>query len=100
MIAGKELTVFVAGLWGLVNNAGIGGIPCPSEWLAKEDWDKVLSINLMGVIYVTKAFLPLVRQEKGRVVNVASILGRIASMSTGPYCVSKYGVEAFSDSLR
>jgi len=87
------------GLWGLVNNAGIAGIPGPSEWLTKDDWSNVLSINLMGLINMTQAFLPLVRVAKGRVVNVASIMGRIAAASA-PYCVSKYGVEAYSDCLR
>ncbi|KAK7110399.1 retinol dehydrogenase 16-like [Littorina saxatilis] len=87
------------GLWGLVNNAGIGGTPTPLEWMTNDDWTKVLSINLMGVIYVTRAFLPLVREAHGRVVNTASTLGRIA-LPPAPYCVSKYGVEAFSDSLR
>ena len=90
---------FAAGLWGLVNNAGIGGITTPTEWATKEDWMQCLSVNLFGVIYMTRAFLPLVRLAKGRVVNIASVMGRIA-LGSAPYCVSKYGVEAFSDCLR
>ena len=90
---------FAAGLWGLVNNAGVGGVTTPAEWATKEDWMQCLSVNLFGVIYVTRAFLPLVRLAKGRVVNIASMLGRI-STGPAPYCVSKYGVEAFSDCLR
>ena len=90
---------FAAGLWGLVNNAGVGGVTTPAEWATKEDWMQCLSVNLFGVIYVTRAFLPLVRLAKGRVVNTASMLGRIAT-GPAPYCVSKYGVEAFSDCLR
>ncbi|XP_071330256.1 retinol dehydrogenase 1 [Trachinotus anak] len=87
------------GLWGLVNNAG-RSIPIgPTEWMQLEDFTKVLDVNLIGVIEVTLQFLPLLKKAQGRVVNVASILGRL-SLTGGGYCLSKYGVEAFSDSLR
>ncbi|NXO05202.1 RDH16 dehydrogenase, partial [Rhinopomastus cyanomelas] len=87
------------GLWGLVNNAGIAVPSGPNEWLSKDDFVKVLNVNLVGLIEVTLSILPLVRQARGRVVNVASVMGRIAPFGGG-YCISKYGVEAFSDSLR
>ncbi|XP_032060617.1 retinol dehydrogenase 16-like [Aythya fuligula] len=87
------------GLWGLVNNAGIAIPSAPNEWLSKDDFVKVLDVNLVGLIEVTLSFLPLVRRARGRVVNVASVMGRIAFFGGG-YCPSKYGVEAFSDSLR
>lgn len=87
------------GLWGLVNNAG-RSIPIgPPEWMQLEDFTKVLDVNLIGVINVTLQFLPLLKKGRGRVVNVASILGRL-SLIGGGYCLSKFGVEAFSDSLR
>uniref|UniRef100_A0A8D0B3W6 Uncharacterized protein n=1 Tax=Salvator merianae TaxID=96440 RepID=A0A8D0B3W6_SALMN len=87
------------GLWGLVNNAGIS-FPCaPNEWLTKEDFKKIIDINLLGMIDVTIHMLPLLRRAKGRIVNVSSIMGRMAFFGGG-YCPSKYGVEAFSDSLR
>lgn len=86
------------GLWGLVNNAGIAIPTAPNEWLSKDDFVKVLNVNLVGLIEVTLSFLPLVRRARGRVVNVASVMGRIAFFGGG-YCPSKYGVEAFSDSL-
>uniref|UniRef100_A0A8C7DXV7 Uncharacterized protein n=1 Tax=Naja naja TaxID=35670 RepID=A0A8C7DXV7_NAJNA len=87
------------GLWGLVNNAGIVHPISPNEWLTKEDYIKVLNVNLIGLIDVTLHMLPLVKKAKGRVVNVSSIMGRLSLMGGG-YCLSKYGVEAFSDSLR
>ncbi|XP_051026195.1 retinol dehydrogenase 16-like isoform X2 [Acomys russatus] len=87
------------GLWGLVNNAGIAGSSTPSEWLNKQDFVKVLDVNLLGLIDVTLNMLPLVRKARGRVVNVASVMGRVSTFGGG-YCISKYGVEAFSDSLR
>ncbi|XP_054033466.1 retinol dehydrogenase 7-like [Dryobates pubescens] len=87
------------GLWGLVNNAGIAVPSGPNAWLTKEDFAKVLDVNLLGLIEVTLSLLPLLRQARGRVVNVASVMGRV-SFFGGGYCISKYGVEAFSDSLR
>ncbi|XP_075381592.1 retinol dehydrogenase 16-like [Mycteria americana] len=87
------------GLWGLVNNAGTTIPTAPNEWLTKDDFVKVLDVNLLGLIEVTLSVLPLVKRAQGRVVNVASIMGRI-SFFGGGYCISKFGVEAFSDSLR
>ncbi|XP_035762515.1 retinol dehydrogenase 1 [Neolamprologus brichardi] len=87
------------GLWGLVNNAGRSTPIGPTEWMKLEDFTKVLDVNLIGVIDVTLQFLPLLKKARGRVVNVASILGRL-SLTGGGYCLSKWGVEAFSDSLR
>ncbi|KAM5287662.1 retinol dehydrogenase 16 [Ctenodactylus gundi] len=87
------------GLWGLVNNAGIALPVAPNEWLSKQDFMKILDVNLLGMIDVTLKLLPLVRRARGRVVNVSSIMGRL-SLVAGGYSISKYGVEAFSDSLR
>ncbi|XP_072214062.1 retinol dehydrogenase 7-like isoform X2 [Excalfactoria chinensis] len=87
------------GLWGLVNNAGIAVPAAPNEWLRKEDFVAVLNVNLVGLIEVTLSLLPLVKKARGRVVNVASVVGRL-SIFGGGYCPSKFGVEAFSDSLR
>ncbi|NXN62875.1 RDH16 dehydrogenase, partial [Himantopus himantopus] len=87
------------GLWGLVNNAGIAVPSAPNEWLTKDDFVKVLDVNLVGLIEVTLSLLPLVRLARGRVVNVASVMGRV-SFFGGGYCISKHGVEAFSDTLR
>ncbi|XP_068123623.1 retinol dehydrogenase 7-like [Hyperolius riggenbachi] len=87
------------GLWGLVNNAGVS-IPCSNtEWMTKEGFAKVIDINLLGVVDMTIHFLTFVRKARGRVVNIASIAGRM-TICPGGYCLSKYGVESFSDSLR
>ncbi|XP_076776651.1 retinol dehydrogenase 7-like isoform X2 [Arvicanthis niloticus] len=86
------------GLWGLVNNAGIC-VFAVNEWMSKQDFATVLDVNLLGMIEVTLSMLPLVRKARGRVVNVSSVMGRV-SFGCGGYCISKYGVEAFSDSLR
>uniref|UniRef100_A0A7N4PP90 Retinol dehydrogenase 16 n=1 Tax=Sarcophilus harrisii TaxID=9305 RepID=A0A7N4PP90_SARHA len=87
------------GLWGLVNNAGVSLPSAPNEWLNIEDFLKVLNVNLIGLIEVTLSLLPLVRKARGRIVSMSSVMGRL-SVFGGGYCISKYGVEAFSDSLR
>ncbi|XP_063808545.1 retinol dehydrogenase 16-like isoform X1 [Pseudophryne corroboree] len=87
------------GLWGVVNNAGVAVPTAPNEWLNKEDFSKILNVNLLGVVDVTLKMLPLIRKARGRVVNVASIAGRL-TICGGGYCMSKYGVESFSDSIR
>lgn len=96
---GGPLPSLFPGLWGLVNNAGICMPLAPNEWLTKQDFMVMLDVNLLGMVDVTLQLLPLVRKTKGRVVNVSSVMGRV-SLFGGGYCLSKYGVEAFSDSLR
>lgn len=87
------------GLFGLVNNAGVAGIIGPTPWLTREDFRRVLTVNTLGPIGVTLALLPVLQRARGRVVNITSVLGRLAA-NGGGYCVSKFGLEAFSDSLR
>ncbi|KAM8975755.1 retinol dehydrogenase 7-like [Pelodytes ibericus] len=88
-----------SGLWGLVNNAGIVYVFAPNEWQKKEDFTKVLNVNLLGLIDVTLNLLPLIRKAQGRIVNVSSAVGRLSILG-GAYCISKCGVESFSDTLR
>jgi NAD(P)-dependent dehydrogenase (short-subunit alcohol dehydrogenase family) len=87
------------GLHGLVNNAGIalGG---PIEALAIEDLRAVLETNVIGQVAVTQAFLPLVRDARGRVVFVGSVNGRLSLPFLSPYTASKHAIEAIGDSLR
>src|SRR6218665_1064142 len=89
----------VLGLWGLVNNAGIGNF-MSMDLLMVETYEETAAANLFGAIDVTMTFLPLVKKALGRVVNVSSIAGRLAVPFIEPYSVSKYGLEAFSDGLR
>ena len=84
----------------MLNNAGVCGGLGPPEWQTIDDYKAVAAVNLYGLIDVTMTFLPLVKMARGRVVNTASVLGRVCLSYNIPYCVSKYGVEAFSDGLR
>ncbi|XP_047496906.1 D-beta-hydroxybutyrate dehydrogenase, mitochondrial-like [Penaeus chinensis] len=86
-------------IWGLVNNAGVCTIG-PVEWLSNEQFRKDPEVNLFGVIAATKTFLPLVRRARGRIVNVASVAGRICAPLMSAYNASKYAVEGFNDALR
>ncbi|XP_026962522.1 LOW QUALITY PROTEIN: short-chain dehydrogenase/reductase family 9C member 7 [Sagmatias obliquidens] len=87
------------GLWALVNNADVGLPNGPNEWLTKEDYVKVINVNLVGLIEVTLHKLPMVKKAQGRVIKMSSSGGHVA-ITGGGYCVSKFGVEAFSDSIR
>jgi NAD(P)-dependent dehydrogenase (short-subunit alcohol dehydrogenase family) len=84
---------------GLVNNAGIakGG---PLEYLPLAAWREQLEVNVLGQVAVTKAMLPLIRAARGRIVFMGSTSGRIATMMFGPYCASKFALEAIGESLR
>jgi NAD(P)-dependent dehydrogenase (short-subunit alcohol dehydrogenase family) len=88
-----------AGLAGLVNNAGVsaGG---PLEFVAIEEWRRALEVNFIGQVAVTQAALPALRKARGRIVNMTSIGGRLASPFLGPYNASKYALEAVTDALR
>ncbi|XP_034717700.1 D-beta-hydroxybutyrate dehydrogenase, mitochondrial [Etheostoma cragini] len=88
-----------SGLWAVVNNAGVSTFG-EVEFTSMETYKQVSEVNLWGTIRVTKAVLPLIRRAKGRVVNLASMYARMGNSLRSPYCVSKYGVEAFSDCLR
>ena len=84
----------------MVNNAGIMGSNGPPEWHTIDNYKLTNSVNLYGLIDVSMTFLPLVKMARGRVVNTASIAGRVSFANGIPYAVSKYGVEAFTDGLR
>jgi len=87
------------GLSGLVNNAGVplGG---PIEFLDLDAVRAQFEVNVFGVLAVTQALLPLLRLQRGRIVNISSISGLVAAPFVGPYSASKFALEAFSDSLR
>ncbi len=87
------------GLAGLVNNAGIA-VGGPLEYLSADRLRAQLEVNVVGLHAVTQAFIPLIRQARGRIVHIGSIAGLIASPFTGAYAASKHAVEALTDALR
>ncbi len=84
----------------LVNNAAISS-PGPLEFTPLDEFRAQIEVNLVGVLAVTQAFLPLIRQAADRrIVNVGSINGRVAWRYIGPYIASKHGLEGLTDTLR
>ena len=65
----------MAGLWGLVNNAGILYL-LPIEWTSMDIFKRTADVNLWGMIDVIKTFLPLLKKAQGRVVNFSSVAGK------------------------
>lgn len=88
-----------SGLWGVVNNAGIV-VPGPLELLPAELLREQLEVNVEGPVRVIQATVPLLRRARGRIVNVSSVNGRLATPWAGAYAMSKFALEALSDTLR
>ena len=81
------------GLHIAVNNAGIGGPLKPVGEYPIDEWDKVISINLSGVFYGLRYQIPaMLSSGGGSIVNVASILGKVAAKNSPAYVAAKHGV--------
>jgi NAD(P)-dependent dehydrogenase (short-subunit alcohol dehydrogenase family) len=90
--------------WGkvglLVNNAGIMVAGCIED-VSVEDWRRIVDINLMGVVYGCRAFVPgMKKQGGGHIVNVASMAGMITLFEQAPYNTTKAAVIGLSETLR
>lgn len=84
----------------LVNNAGVMLLG-PIADAPTEEWRTMIHANVFGVLYCTHAALPLMAdQGSGHIVNVSSVAGRVARQGSGVYNLTKFGVGAFSESLR
>jgi 3-oxoacyl-[acyl-carrier protein] reductase len=84
----------------LVNNAGIAGKAAPIWEQTDEDWRDMIAVNLLGVVYCTRAVIAYMRGRKyGRIVNIASIAGKEGNPNMSPYSATKAGVIAFTKSV-
>jgi short-subunit dehydrogenase len=84
---------------GLINNAGMGYTGKLQE-MPLADWQRVLDLNLTSVLLCTQAVLPQMRlRQRGTIINVVSVAGRQTFPDWGAYCVSKFGLLAFSKTL-
>jgi len=84
----------------LVNSAGYA-LAGPVEALSSEAIEHQFATNVFGLLAVTRAILPRMRERRsGRVINVSSVIGRFALPGLGVYSASKHAVEALSDALR
>jgi len=86
------------GLYGLVNNAGVGS-GGPILDVDEDDIRWLFDVNVFGVIKVTKAFAPFIIESKGRITTIGSIAGILTWVGGGDYTMSKHAIEAFADTL-
>lgn len=86
------------GLWGLVNNAGIGGGDAVLD-TPIDEFNFIYAVNVEGVVRTTQAFAPLILESKGRISTTGSIAGVLAGPGYGAYSGSKHYIEAFTDAL-
>ena len=88
------------GLDVLVNNAGFGVLG-PTAEITEADMRRQYETNVFGLMNVTRAFLPRMRERRaGRIINVSSVGGRMTLPWFGVYNSTKYAVESLSDALR
>lgn len=87
------------GLDVLVNNAGYGNINAVED-TSLEDFRAQIETNLIGTIIMTKAVIPLMREQgSGHIIQFSSVGGRIGAPGRAAYCAAKWGVEGFSETL-
>lgn len=83
----------------IINNAG-AAIAESLEDVTYRDFERIIDVNFWGVVYATKAFLPYLKQQpQGHIVNISSIDGVLTFPNSGPYCISKFAVRAFTEGL-
>jgi NADP-dependent 3-hydroxy acid dehydrogenase YdfG len=89
--------------WGkvdiLINNAGVMRIgPVASDPI--ENWERMIELNQLGLLYMTRAALPFLTKTHGHIVNISSVAGRTTNQGSAVYNMTKWGVNAFTDALR
>jgi NAD(P)-dependent dehydrogenase (short-subunit alcohol dehydrogenase family) len=76
------------------------GIALPLELFPLDKFRRVMEVNVMGVLAVTQAFIPRLRRDQGRIINVGSAAGFTVPPGYGAYSSSKFALEAISDAFR
>jgi NAD(P)-dependent dehydrogenase (short-subunit alcohol dehydrogenase family) len=94
-----EIRGSTQGLYGLVNNAG-NGVIGPLADSSVEDLHRALAVNFDGMHRMVIGMFPFLRKSHGRIVNISSINGFVTEPLFGGYCISKFAVEAYTDTLR
>lgn len=98
-LAAKELSDHFS-ISGLINNAGYGAFG-PIEHLTEKDIHKMIDTNVKGTIFMTQAFLPVLkRAERAFVLNIVSTAGLRGKVNESVYVASKFAVRGFSESLQ
>lgn len=85
----------------LVNNAGLASGLDPIQAGDTADWDKMIDTNVKGLLYVSKAIIPLfIRQKRGHIINIGSTAGKEVYPNGNVYCASKHAVDAITKGMR
>src|SRR5574338_831628 len=82
----------------VVNNAGVV-LRKSTEAITDAEWRRVMAVNLDGTFYVTRAFIPDLEHNQGRVINISSISGREGTSLLAAYCAAKHGVVGLTRAL-
>ncbi len=84
----------------LVNNAGLMPLS-PLDETKVDEWDKMVDVNIKGVLYAIAAVLPIMRQQKsGHIINLSSVAGHKVFAGGTVYCATKFAVKAISEGIR
>ena len=84
----------------LINNAGLMPLSFVKS-LKIDEWDRMIDVNIKGVLYCTAAVVPtMVEKKSGHIVNISSVAGRVVFPAGSVYCATKHAVTAFSEGLR
>ena len=94
----KELEAHFGHCDVLINNAGITNTATFSQHTL-EDWHRVFNVNLWGVVHCTKSMLPMLKAQKGQIINISSIFGIVAMPAQSAYVSSKYAIRGLSEAL-
>lgn len=86
----------------IINNAGVAITGLTFEELEVKDFEWIFSINFMGIVHTTKAFLPILKKQPSNttIVNISSLFGMIPMVLKTPYASTKYAIRGFTDCLR
>jgi len=85
----------------LINNAGNAHGLDPIQTGSVDDWDAMMDINVKGLLYVTKAVLPvMIKRNSGHIINIGSIAGKEVYANGNVYCASKFAVDALTKGMR
>lgn len=100
----NEFVKYVVDTWGtvdvLINNAGLMPLSFFKN-LKIDEWDKMIDVNIRGVLYCTAAVIPhLLNKKSGHIINISSVAGRIVFPAGSVYCATKHAITAFSEGLR
>ena len=86
------------GLYGLVNNAGVGTYGTIAD-MSPDEFDLCMKVNVYGPVMMIKAFEPMILEQKGRIVNIGSLSGILTSPNLPAYVASKHAIEGLTDSV-